>query len=79
MNKAAQALGRLGRGKRKTLTHAERRRRARSLALARQNRWPKTVADFKDHIRQIKNAGDGLTIRGAPRANPILLRNRRDK
>lgn len=35
----ASMLGRLGRGKPKTLTKAERARRARSLALARKKRW----------------------------------------
>ena len=40
MNKAAQELGRLGKGKRKTLTKAERKRRAERLAKAREKRWP---------------------------------------
>lgn len=40
MNKAAQALGRLGKGKRKTLTKAERKRRAERIAEARKKRWP---------------------------------------
>jgi hypothetical protein len=35
----ASLLGRLGRGKPKTLTKAERARRARSLAVARKKRW----------------------------------------
>lgn len=35
----ASLLGRLGRGKRKTLTKAERARRARRLAEARKKRW----------------------------------------
>ena len=39
MNKAAQELGRLGKGKPKTLTKAERKRRAERLAKARENRW----------------------------------------
>ena len=38
-NKAAQELGRLGKGKPKTLTKAERKRRAERLAKARENRW----------------------------------------
>ena len=38
-NKAAQALGRLGKGKKKTLTNAERKRRAARLAQARALRW----------------------------------------
>ena len=42
MNKAAQALGRMGKGKAKTLTQAERKRRARRLAEARKARWPST-------------------------------------
>ena len=40
MNKAAQALGRMGKGKPKTLTQVERKRRARRLAEARKTRWP---------------------------------------
>ena len=40
MNRAAQQLGRLAKGKRKTLTKAERKRRAKSLAVARAKRWP---------------------------------------
>jgi hypothetical protein len=39
MNKAAQALGRMGKGKPKTLTKAERKRRAERLAKAREKRW----------------------------------------
>ena len=39
MNKAAQELGRLGKGKPKTLTKAERKRRAERLAKAREKRW----------------------------------------
>jgi hypothetical protein len=42
VNKAAQALGRMGKGKAKTLTAAERKRRARRLAEARKTRWPST-------------------------------------
>ena len=38
-NKAAQQLGRLGKGKPKTLTKAERKRRADRLAKAREKRW----------------------------------------
>ena len=41
MNKSAQALGKLAKGKPKTLTEAERKRRAESLAAAREKRWPK--------------------------------------
>ncbi len=40
MNRAAQQLGRLAKGKPKTLTKAERNRRAMSLAVARAKRWP---------------------------------------
>jgi len=40
MNNAAQQLGRMAKGKPKTLTKAERKRRARSLAVARAKRWP---------------------------------------
>jgi len=40
MNKAAQALGKLAKGKPKTLTKAERKRRKESLAQAREKRWP---------------------------------------
>ena len=39
MNRAAQQLGRLAKGKRKTLTQRERRRRAASLAVALEKRW----------------------------------------
>jgi len=39
INKAAQELGRLGKGKPKTLTKAERKRRAERLAEARKKRW----------------------------------------
>ena len=38
-NNAAQELGRLGKGKPKTLTKAERKRRAERLAKAREKRW----------------------------------------
>jgi hypothetical protein len=41
MNKAAQQLGRLGRGKKKTITLAERKRRAERMAEARKKRWAK--------------------------------------
>jgi hypothetical protein len=40
MNRSAQQLGRLAKGKPKTLTKAERNRRAMSLAVARAKRWP---------------------------------------
>ena len=39
MNKAAQKLGRMGKGKRKTITDAERERRRIALALVRVKRW----------------------------------------
>lgn len=39
MNKAAQSLGKMGKGVPKTLTAKERRRRAKSLAEARKLRW----------------------------------------
>lgn len=38
-NHHASALGKLGKGKPKTLTQAERRRRAERLAAARLKRW----------------------------------------
>jgi hypothetical protein len=41
MNKAAQALGRLGKGKPKTYSRAERKRRALRLAEVRKKRWIK--------------------------------------
>ena len=41
MNRAAQALGRMARGKPKTLSDVERQRRADALAEARKRRWPK--------------------------------------
>jgi len=40
-NKAAQELGRLCKGKPKTLTKVERKRRALRLAEARKKRWLK--------------------------------------
>ena len=46
MNKAAQALGKLAKGKPKMLTKAERKRRAQSLAAARENRWLAKKADI---------------------------------
>jgi len=39
-NEAAQALGRLGKGRSKKISNAERKRRAKRLAKARQLRWP---------------------------------------
>lgn len=44
MNKAAQELGRLGKGKPKRITEEERKRRADRLANARLKRWPKAGA-----------------------------------
>jgi hypothetical protein len=41
MNKAAQQLGRLARGKPKRISQAESKRRRASLAEARKKRWPK--------------------------------------
>ena len=41
MNRAASALGKLGKGKKKTLTAAEIARRKKRLAHARAKRWPK--------------------------------------
>ena len=43
VNRAAQELGRLARGVPKSLTEAERKRRAEALAKAREKRWPKKV------------------------------------
>jgi len=40
-NRAASALGKLGKGKKKTLTAAEIDRRKKRLAKAREKRWPK--------------------------------------
>jgi hypothetical protein len=51
MNKAAQALGKLAKGKLKTLTKAERKRRKESLALAREKRWPKKKGDIPANTR----------------------------
>ena len=42
MNRAAQQLGRLAKGKAKTLSKAERKRRAERLAVARLKRWTST-------------------------------------
>jgi len=41
MNRAAQTLGRLARGKPKKYTAAELERRKKRLAEARKKRWPK--------------------------------------
>lgn len=40
-NPHAQALGKLSKGKKKTLTKAERQRRKGRMAKAREKRWPK--------------------------------------
>jgi hypothetical protein len=40
MNKHASKLGKLAKGKPKTLSQEERIRRAKSLAIARKKRWP---------------------------------------
>ena len=45
MNKAAQQLGQLGKGKKKTLTPEEIDRRTKQLADARKKRWPKKDGD----------------------------------
>lgn len=45
MNRAASQLGKLAKGKPKTLTKAERARRAKSLAVARAKRWPSKSND----------------------------------
>ena len=50
-NKAAQELGRLGRGKPKTLTQAERKRRADRLADARKKRWKTRKANIPLHVK----------------------------
>lgn len=47
-NKAAQELGRLGKGKPKTLSKAERKRRAERLAKAREKRWADKANDQVD-------------------------------
>ena len=47
-NKAAQVLGRLGKGKPKTITKAERKRRADRLAKAREKRWADKANDQVD-------------------------------
>ena len=52
VNKAAQELGRMGRGVPKTLSKAERKRRARHLAEARKRRWirrPNNQAHGRPH------------------------------
>jgi len=60
MNKAAQELGRLAKGKPKTLSQAERKRRADRLAEARKKRWP----------RKANASGEG---RGTPRTlDPVV-------
>ena len=47
MNRAAQALGRLGRGKPKNYTAAELARRKKRLADARLKRWKKPEASAR--------------------------------
>ncbi len=42
MNKAASALGKLAKGKKKTLTDQQRAEQAARLAEARKKRWPKS-------------------------------------
>jgi hypothetical protein len=60
MNKAAQALGKLAKGKPKTLTKAERKRRAESLAQARENRWPAKKADIPANVASdLSSTGGG--------------------
>ena len=49
MNKAAQQLGRLAKGKPKTLTKAEIARRTKRLAEAREKRWPKKNGDILEN------------------------------
>ncbi len=44
---AAAALGRLGKGVKKTLTGVERKARKKRLALARLKRWPKKKSENK--------------------------------
>ncbi len=41
MNKYAQELGRLGKGKKKRLTEGQRKKLAERLAIARKSRWKK--------------------------------------
>jgi len=53
VNRAAQQLGRLAKGVPKTLTKAERARRAKSLAVARAKRWP-------------RKSNNSLTVGGTP-------------
>jgi len=56
-NKAAQALGRLGKGKPKTLTNAERKRRAERLAEARKRRW---TSKANANLHRTEMAGDNV-------------------
>jgi len=58
MNKAAQTLGRLGKGHKKTLTQAERKRRSERLAVARVARW-------RRHEPDIRTEGEGERIQSA--------------
>ena len=60
MNRAAQQLGRLAKGVPKTLTKAERARRAKSLAVARAKRWPrKSNASLEARASTTNNGGSG--------------------
>jgi hypothetical protein len=49
MNLSAQKLGRLGRGVPKRFSRAERRRRAKRLAVARLKRWPSPEQQKAEH------------------------------
>ena len=49
MNKAASALGKLAKGKPKTLTKAEIEHRTKRLADARRKRWPKKTGDILEN------------------------------
>jgi len=47
MNKHAQELGKLNKGRKKTLSLEDRHRKAKILAISRLKRWPKkTSLDF---------------------------------
>ena len=63
-NKAAQELGRLGKGKPKTLTKAERKRRADRLAKAREKRWTDKANTKAQRPEMADTGGNDGTLHG---------------
>ena len=60
VNEHAQAMGRMGRGVKKTLTQAERDRRSERLAVARLSRWK----DRKVIAPDLTRIGERVDIHG---------------